>query len=132
MNNAETSAAPHIESISAVTLATSDMASAVHFYQMLGFVLKSGGPSNTFTSFSLGDSSLNLAATTHRSIHWWGRLIFYVSDVDGLYQKALYAGLKPKFSPRDGAWGERYFHINDMDGHELSFAKPLGQKSHDS
>ena len=22
-------------------------------------------------------------------------------------------------------WGERYFHIADPDGHELSFAKPL-------
>ncbi|MQG14065.1 MAG: VOC family protein, partial [SAR202 cluster bacterium] len=23
------------------------------------------------------------------------------------------------------SWGERYFHINDPDAHELSFAKPL-------
>ncbi|HIM82059.1 MAG TPA: VOC family protein, partial [Dehalococcoidia bacterium] len=23
------------------------------------------------------------------------------------------------------SWGERYFHINDPDSHELSFAKPL-------
>ncbi|MEE9270499.1 MAG: VOC family protein, partial [Candidatus Krumholzibacteria bacterium] len=22
-------------------------------------------------------------------------------------------------------WGERYFHITDPDGHELSFARPL-------
>jgi hypothetical protein len=27
--------------------------------------------------------------------------------------------------PQDGAWGERYFHMPDPDGHELSFARPL-------
>jgi uncharacterized glyoxalase superfamily protein PhnB len=27
--------------------------------------------------------------------------------------------------PRDGSWGERYFHIKDPDGHELSFAELL-------
>ncbi|MEC7657646.1 MAG: VOC family protein, partial [Pseudomonadota bacterium] len=25
----------------------------------------------------------------------------------------------------DASWGERYFHITDPDGHELSFAHPL-------
>ena len=29
--------------------------------------------------------------------------------------------------PRDAEWGERYFHIADPDGHELSFAKPLAR-----
>jgi len=28
-------------------------------------------------------------------------------------------------SPRDAAWGERFFHVTDPDGHELSFAEPL-------
>jgi len=31
-------------------------------------------------------------------------------------------GLKPE-SPRDAAWGERFFHVTDPDGHELSFAE---------
>jgi uncharacterized glyoxalase superfamily protein PhnB len=26
--------------------------------------------------------------------------------------------------PRDAPWGERYFHMRDPDGHELSFARP--------
>jgi uncharacterized glyoxalase superfamily protein PhnB len=26
-------------------------------------------------------------------------------------------------SPTDAPWGERYFHLRDPDGHELSFAK---------
>ena len=29
-------------------------------------------------------------------------------------------------APRDAEWGERYFHITDPDGHELSFARPVG------
>jgi hypothetical protein len=28
-------------------------------------------------------------------------------------------------SPRDASWGERYFHMLDPDGHELSFAHPF-------
>jgi hypothetical protein len=28
-------------------------------------------------------------------------------------------------SPRDASWGERYFHMLDSDGHELSFARPI-------
>jgi hypothetical protein len=27
--------------------------------------------------------------------------------------------------PRDAAWGERYFHLHDPDGQELSFAQPI-------
>ena len=27
--------------------------------------------------------------------------------------------------PRDASWGERYFHMSDPDGHELSFARPI-------
>jgi uncharacterized glyoxalase superfamily protein PhnB len=27
--------------------------------------------------------------------------------------------------PRNAEWGERYFHLTDTDGHELSFAQPL-------
>jgi uncharacterized glyoxalase superfamily protein PhnB len=27
--------------------------------------------------------------------------------------------------PHDAEWGERYFHVTDPDGHELSFAWPL-------
>jgi len=28
-------------------------------------------------------------------------------------------------APQDASWGERYFHMLDPDGHELSFARPL-------
>ena len=57
---------------------------------------------------------------------WWGRVIFHVTDVDALYQRALAHGLQPESAPCDAPWGERFFHLSAPDGHELSFARPLG------
>ena len=114
-----------IQSISAITLATHDMARAVAFYDALGFRLKYGGPDASFTSFHAGAGYLNLTVAPDRTWSWWGRAIFYVDDVDALYVRAVAAGLSPAFAPRDAVWGERYFHITDPDGHELSFARPL-------
>jgi catechol 2,3-dioxygenase-like lactoylglutathione lyase family enzyme len=118
-------AEPRIEALSAITLATGDMPRAVSFYEALGFPLNFGGPHEPFTSFALGGTYLNLIVDARAPVAWWGRVIIYVSDVDALYRKALAAGLKPLFEPADAPWGERYFHIADPDGHELSFAKPL-------
>jgi uncharacterized glyoxalase superfamily protein PhnB len=52
-------------------------------------------------------------------------VIFHVEDVDAVYDRALEHGLHPEAAPRDAEWGERYFHISDPDGHELSFARLL-------
>ena len=63
-----------IESISAVTLATHDMARAVRFYRMLGFEVAYGGDTGAFTSFRAGRSYLNLVAQpAERRWSWWGR-----------------------------------------------------------
>lgn len=120
-------AAPIITSISAVTLATHDMARAVRFYHALGFAVRYGGQDASFTSFHGGSGYLNLLAQPQsQKWSWWGRIIIYVSDVDTVYARAVAQGLRPEAPPRDAEWGERYFHIRDPDGHELSFAKPLG------
>jgi catechol 2,3-dioxygenase-like lactoylglutathione lyase family enzyme len=115
-----------IESISAVTLATHDMARAVRFYRMLEFQLLYGGEDAAFTSFRAGSNFINLLSQpTERQWSWWGRLIFYVSDVDAFHSRLVAAGLAPDTAPRDAEWGERFFHLTDPDGHELSFARPL-------
>jgi len=115
-----------IEAISAVTLATHDMRRAVRFYSSLGFHMLYGGEASAFTSFRAGAGYLNLIAQgDDKRWSWWGRIIFYVDDVDALYNSALKAGHRPSTTPRDAEWGERYFHLTDPDGHELSFAKPL-------
>ena len=129
-NDTPLDAAPAIDSISAVTLATHDMARAVRFYRCLGFSIRYGGESAGFTSFSVGSSYLNLIAQPQeRQWSWWGRIIFYVSDVDALYDRALANGVAPDTTPRDAEWGERYFHVTDPDGHELSFARLLAAPS---
>jgi catechol 2,3-dioxygenase-like lactoylglutathione lyase family enzyme len=112
--------------ISAVTLATHDMSRAVRFYRALGLDLHHGGETASFTSFALGRGHLNLiAADPGHAWGWWGRVIFYVGDVDGFHRRAVAHGLRPQASPTDAPWGERFFHITDPDGHELSFAEPL-------
>ena len=40
-------------------------------------------------------------------------------------QHAVACELDPDTTPEDAEWGERYFHLTDPDGHEISFAKPL-------
>ena len=59
-----------------------------------------------------------------RSVPGWGRMIFYVADVDAFWEYLRGKGFNPE-SPRDASWGERYFHMPDPDGHELSFARPI-------
>ena len=115
-----------IENIGAITLATHDMGRAVSFYRMIGFDLAYGGEDAAFTSFHAGSTHLNLIAQpAERRWSWWGRVIFFESDVDGLHQRVIAAGYRPDTAPRDGEWGERFFHITDPDGHELSFAHRL-------
>ncbi|WP_028228184.1 VOC family protein [Paraburkholderia ferrariae] len=120
--------ATHIESLSAVTLTVRDVAHAERFYASLGFRRRPGPVVPGFASFALGEAPayLNLLEGGHGEVAGWGRVIFYVADVDAFYRAALAAGHTPEFAPRDAPWGERYFHLVDPDGHELSFAKPLG------
>ncbi len=115
-----------IQSISAVTLATHDMDRALRFYLALGFPLRYGSKAAAFSSLSAGNACINLTTEgSENEWSWWGRIVLYVDDVDAFHRNALAAGLQPDTAPRDASWGERYFHITDPDGHELSFATPL-------
>jgi catechol 2,3-dioxygenase-like lactoylglutathione lyase family enzyme len=114
------------EHLSAVTLSVRDMASSVRFYTALGFQPLYGGEDARFTSFKVGSGFLNLDhAPGYAGAGGWGRAIFHVSDVDAVYERAVAAGLEPSMAPSNASWGERYFHILDPDGHEISIAKPL-------
>ena len=121
-------AAIHIDSINAVTLAVHDMSRSVRFYTALGLFVHYGGEHAAFTSLHAGSCYLNLIAQpADRGWSGWGRVIFHVSDVDAFHRRAVERGLAPTTAPADASWGERYFHISDPDGHELSFARPLGR-----
>ena len=118
------------ESISALTLFVSAMQRSVAFYEALGFELLYGGSNTSFSSFRVGKGYLNLALTdTRGGSPLWGRAIFYVSDVDSMHERAKISGIEPLFAPRDASWGERYFHLRDPDGHEISFASPLKSRA---
>ena len=113
-----------MQSINAITLATHDMARAVRFYVALGFRMHYGGEEADFSSFQVGAGFLNLIAQpADVKWTWWGRVIFHVPDVDALYARVLAQDFRPQAPPRDAPWGERYFHLTDPDGHELSFAR---------
>ena len=117
---------PTIERISAVTLRVANMTESVRFYRdVLGMELLYGGQNVGFSSLRARDTqSAILNLEQGESATRWGRLIFYVSDVDALWNHLKDRGFDPEI-PRDASWGERYFHMPDPDGHELSFAQPL-------
>ena len=116
----------NVDRISAITIKVSEMSKAVHFYsKLLGLKILYGGEKAYFSSLqTLGakDTILNLEqgqVTRH-----WGRIIFHVEDVDKFWAYLKEKEFNPD-RPRDAAWGERYFHLYDPDGHELSLAQPI-------
>ena len=115
-----------VEKIAAVTLRVADMRRSVRFYRdILGMELLYGGEVACFSSLRAKDAEcpiLNLEQG--HSVAGWGRMIFYVADVDAFWEYLRGKGFNPE-SPRDASWGERYFHMSDPDGHELSFARPI-------
>jgi len=115
-----------IEKISAVTFRVLNMKASVRFYgDVLGMEVVYGGEDAFFSSLRSKDAEypiLNLEQG--RSVTGWGRMIFYVADVDAFWEYLRGKGLQPE-SPRDASWGERYFHMPDPDGYELSFARPI-------
>jgi catechol 2,3-dioxygenase-like lactoylglutathione lyase family enzyme len=113
-----------IQHISAVTLAVQDMARSVEFYEKLGFELVYGGEHAAFSSLKAGEAFVNLSADPRYEHRWWGRAILRVDNVDE-HQRTLQAQGLTADSPRDASWGERFFHVTDPDGHELSFAELL-------
>jgi catechol 2,3-dioxygenase-like lactoylglutathione lyase family enzyme len=118
--------APTVETISAVTFRVANMRESVRFYRdVLGMDLIYGGEEAFFSSLRVKDAEypiLNLEEG--RPVAGWGRMIFYVADVDVFWAYLQGKGFHPE-NPRDASWGERYFHIPDPDGHELSFARRI-------
>jgi len=91
-----------IEGISAITLGTHDMARAVRFYRVLGFELLYGGEAAAFTSFRAGSGYLNLTAQPeNKRWSWWGRVIFYVADVDNGYANMAFPSVNEALRAND-------------------------------
>ena len=102
------------------------MKSSVQFYRnVLGMELLYGGEWASFSSLrATASESAILNLEQGDSVSRCGRLIFHVADVDAFWAYLKEKGFDPEI-PRNASWGERYFHMHDPDGHELSFAQPL-------
>ncbi len=111
--------------INAITLITKNMAASLDFYRAVGLEVAYGGPDSTFTSLRIGGNFLNLSCEERGAEGLWGRVILHVESPDRIWELLSEAGYEPSFAPRDAPWGERYFHVLDPDGHEVSFARPL-------
>ena len=117
-------------SLNAITLRTADMAASVAFYELVGLACTFGGGDAPFSSLRIGSGTfvnLQFDATWTPQRPGWGRFILWVDDVDAVHRRLLTAGIEPLTAPADAAWGERYFHVLDPGGHEVSIARPLGE-----
>jgi catechol 2,3-dioxygenase-like lactoylglutathione lyase family enzyme len=117
---------PTIEKISAVTLRVANMMKSVRFYRdVLGMELLYGGEDAGFSSLRAKDAqSAILNLEQGDTVTRCGRLVFHVTNVDALWTQLNESGFDPEI-PQNASWGERYFHMPDPDGHQLSFARPL-------
>ena len=115
-----------IEKLSAITLQVADMDRSLRFYRdALGLELLYGGLNAGFSSLRIPGTEFPIINLQQgRATVGWGRMIFYVADVDAFWTHLKDKGFEPD-NPQNASWGERYFHVHDPYGHELSFARPL-------
>ena len=136
--------------ISAVTLIIKNMKRSCNFYSQIPcFKLVYGGSSgDSFTTYKIGNDTsaylnleLNLDTNISNPTNYldkgdFGRIIFHTDDVDKLYSyfkdnKDISNMISLENEPKDASWKERYFHIREPDGYQLSFAAPIKQgKNH--
>jgi catechol 2,3-dioxygenase-like lactoylglutathione lyase family enzyme len=144
-----------IYKISAVTLIVENMERSCRFYsQVPGFKLAYGSSDDTFTTFEIEEEeeeehkskmclNLELGINNNReppnhiaeNDNGWkrqhfGRIIFHTEDVDRLYayfknNDSISNLISFENEPTNAAWGERYFHIREPNGYQLSFAEPI-------
>mgnify|MGYP001820706311 CR=1 FL=1 len=110
--------------LNAITLTTDDMAASLGFWSVPGRSVDFGGPDALFSTVRLGVDFVNLVAG-ERSPGFWGRVVIHVPSPDALHRAFVEAGYRSETEPADAPWGERYFHILDPAGHEISFARRL-------
>lgn len=132
--------------ISAVTLKIKDMGKSCNLYSRIpGFKLVYGGAADPFTTFEVGDSKmyLNLELLTGPTTknagigtkqRDFGRIIFHAEDVDSLFRymkndRAISEAVSFETEPEDAPWGERFFHIREPNGYQLSFARPISKEA---
>lgn len=110
--------------INAITLGSADLPRSISFYLALGLELQFRATDVSFATLRHGENFVNLEKNEKPDSNW-GRVVLFVPDPDAIHRRVVGAGFTPETEPRDAPWGERYFHVRDPDGHELSFARKL-------
>ena len=141
-----------VYTISAVTLNIENMERSCNFYSHIpGFKLVYGGSTtDSFTTYEIGSDktknnsktylNLELASLINTDYNSYnerkclGRIIFHTEDVDKLYfylknNQDISNAILFENEPKDAPWGERYFHIREPDGYQLSFAMPFNKRA---
>jgi len=112
--------------LNAITLNVSDMNKSVHFYKdLLGLELIYGGYDSAFSSLRMSSSFINLSLNHGPIAIGWGRFIIHVGDVDEMFAALKCTEVLIENEPQDAEWNERYIHLKDPDGHDLSLATPI-------
>jgi catechol 2,3-dioxygenase-like lactoylglutathione lyase family enzyme len=139
--------------ISAVTLKVKDTEKSCSLYSRIpGFRLTyGGGPSDSFTTFEIGEGSKTTCLNLERiedddegssdfskkpnlgktkGSRDFGRIIFHTENVDKLYSymkhdEYISKSIVFENESTNAPWRERYFHIRESNGYQLSFAQPL-------
>jgi catechol 2,3-dioxygenase-like lactoylglutathione lyase family enzyme len=102
-----------------LTLDVRDVERSREFYGRIpGFKLAGHRPGQ-FALFRVGGGLLGLLQLPKPGFH----VEIGVSDLDGMHQGLVAAGLEPKGPPADRPWGERTFNLVDPDGHVLEIQK---------
>jgi catechol 2,3-dioxygenase-like lactoylglutathione lyase family enzyme len=100
----------NVERISAITLRVVNMRDSVRFYRdVLGMEIIYGGEDRCFSSLrtkDVKDPILNLEQGG--PVAHWGRMIFYVADVDTFWTYLREKGFHPE-TPRDAFMGRTIF-----------------------
>jgi hypothetical protein len=110
-----------------------------------------GGPSDSFTTFEIGEGSKTTCLNLERiedddegssdfskkpnlgktkGSRDFGRIIFHTENVDKLYSymkhdEYISKSIVFENEPTNAPWRERYFHIRESNGYQSSFAQPL-------
>ncbi len=137
-----------VYAISAITLNIENMKRSCNFYSHIpGFKLVYGGSAtDSFTTYEIGSRDSKSNPKTYLNLELsslidtdcsgnnerkhLGRIIFHTEDVDKLYfylknNQDISNSILFENGPKDATWGERYFHITEPDGYQISFAMPL-------
>lgn len=117
-----------IKSVSGLAIYCRNLAKSTAFYESLGMEQKKQEPGHVTVYSNWFWVDLRPMAKEQKAASAAGGgagLLVYLSvdDVDGVYQEARAAGLRPLSEPQDSEFGNREFAIRDPDGNQLVFFK---------